>query len=129
MRPSGAAHRADREAFFNTEILDLIPHAPTDTILAGDFNRIISSVDCTGHCNRSRALERLIQGLGLVDVWEATADRQVFTHHTSTVAALLDRICHRRVAATKTRGRNHSICLYRPSCGDAASGHDNPDHT
>ena len=90
--PSGAAHRAEREAFFNTEILDMIPHTPTDTILAGDFNCVIPSVDCTGHCNRSRALERLIQGLGLVDIWEATADRQVFTHYTSTGAARLDMI-------------------------------------
>jgi exonuclease III len=58
--PSGAAHHADREAFFNTEMLDLIPHTPTDTIIAGDFKCVISNVDCTGHCDRSRALERLI---------------------------------------------------------------------
>ena len=77
--PSGAANRAEREVLFNTEILDLIPHTPTATIIAGDFNCVTSNLDCTGHYNGSRALERLIQGLGLVDVWEATANRQVYT--------------------------------------------------
>jgi len=76
--PSRAANRAER-VFFNTEILDLIPHTPTATIIAGDFNCVTSNLDCTGHYNRSTALERSIQGLGLVDVWEATANRQVYT--------------------------------------------------
>jgi len=90
--PSGTANRADREYFYNTEILDLIPHTPTDMIMAGDFNCVTSSIDSTGHCNRSRALERLIHGLDLEDAWDATPNRQIYTHYTSTGAARLDRI-------------------------------------
>jgi len=61
-------------------------------IMAGDFNCVISNLDCTGHRNSSRTLERLIQGLDLVDVWDATVYRQIYTHYTPTGAARLDRI-------------------------------------
>jgi exonuclease III len=90
--PPGTANRAEREAFFNTELIDLIPHTPTDLIMAGDFNCVLSNLDCTGHRNSSRTLERLIQGLGLVDVWGASVNRQTYTHYAHTGAARLDRI-------------------------------------
>jgi hypothetical protein len=47
-------------------------------ITAGDFNCVISNLDCTGHHKSSRTLERLIQGLGLVDVWDAIVNRQIY---------------------------------------------------
>lgn len=88
--PSGAANRAEREAFFNTELIDLIPHTPTEMIMVGDFKCVMSHLDCTGHRNSSRRLERLIQGLGQVDVWDATVNRQMYTHYKPTGAARLD---------------------------------------
>jgi len=37
-------------------------------------------------------LDKLIQGLKLVDVWNAPTNMQVYTHYTPTGAAPLDRI-------------------------------------
>ena len=90
--PSGTANRAEREAHFNTELTHLIPHTATGLIMAGDLNCVLSNLDCTGHRNSSRTLERLIRGLGLVDVWDASVNRQTYIHHTPTGAARLDRI-------------------------------------
>jgi len=45
---SGSGNRAEREDFFNSEIIGLLPHVPTDLILAGDFNCVLSNNDCTG---------------------------------------------------------------------------------
>ena len=66
--------------------------ARPDLIMAGDFNCVLSNLDCTDHRNSSTTLERLIQGLGLVYVSDASADRQICTHYTTTGAARLDRI-------------------------------------
>jgi len=90
--PPGAENRAEREMFYNTAIIDLMPHTPTEMIMAGDFNSVASTLDCTGHRNNSRALQRLLSGLGLVDVWEATDNRQLFTHYTPTGIARLHRL-------------------------------------
>ena len=61
-------------------------------ILAGDFNCVITNDDCTGQRNYSRALAKLIQGLGLIDVWEATQTRTAYTHYTATDVSRIDRI-------------------------------------
>ena len=45
-----------------------------------------------GHFNFSRALNTLVQGYGLVDVWEAAPNRGIYTHYTRQGAARLDRI-------------------------------------
>jgi len=90
--PSGTVNRAEREAFFSTELIELLPHTPTDLIMADEFNCVLSNLDCTGHLNSSRTLERLIQGFGLVDVWNASVNRQTYTHYTRTGVGRLDRI-------------------------------------
>lgn len=69
--PSVAENRAEREMFYNTDIIDLMSHTPTEIRMAGDFTCVTSTLDCTGHRNQSRALQRLLHGLGLLDVWEA----------------------------------------------------------
>jgi len=66
--PSGTSNRAEKEAFFSTEIMKLIPHFPTELIMAGDFDCVLSNSDCTRRRTSSRALERLIQGLRLFHV-------------------------------------------------------------
>ena len=40
----------------------------------------------------SRATARLVQGLDLIDVWEATPARTAYTHYTTTGASRIDRI-------------------------------------
>jgi len=40
-----------REMFYNMDIIDLMPHTPTEMIMTGDFNCVISTLDCTGFAN------------------------------------------------------------------------------
>ena len=39
---SGSANRAEREreTFYNSEVIELLPQVPTSLIMAGDFNRV-----------------------------------------------------------------------------------------
>ena len=89
--PSGSSNRTERETFFNSEIVQILPHTCTDMILAGDFNCILSQNDSTGNRPCSRALDRLVQGLHLTDAWDAQLHPQAFTHYTPTGAARIDR--------------------------------------
>jgi len=90
---SGAEKRQEREVFYNTEVVHLIPSSSTAMILSGDFYCAITNDDCTGQRNCSRALARLMQGLDLMDVREATPTRTAYTHYTATGASRIDRIC------------------------------------
>jgi len=47
--PSGTANRSEREVFYSTEIIGLLPHVPTELIMAGYFYCVLSNSDCTGH--------------------------------------------------------------------------------
>jgi hypothetical protein len=60
--------------------------------LAGDFNCVISNADSTGQGNYSKALERLIRGRNLKDVWDAKSANTIFTHYTTKGASRIDRI-------------------------------------
>jgi len=90
--PSGTSNLAEREDFFISEVTDLLPLAPTELIMAGDFNCVQSDSDCTEQRYSSRSLDKVTQGLRLVDVWDASLNAQAFTHYTLTGAARLDRI-------------------------------------
>jgi len=46
--PSGAGRRREREAFFNVDMISLLPSAPTKIVLAGDFNCVLLQTDSTG---------------------------------------------------------------------------------
>ena len=90
--PSGAERRTDREAFFNTELPLILPVTPKALLLAGDFNCIINKQDSTGNVPRSVALETLVHGMELHDVWESTNPRLGYTHYAPLSASRLDRI-------------------------------------
>jgi len=49
--PSGAEKRQERDGFYNTEVVHLIPSSSTAMVLAGDFNCVITKDDCTGQRN------------------------------------------------------------------------------
>jgi hypothetical protein len=68
--PSGAEQRVEREYFFNNELPLIMPVMPVKILMAGDFNCILNTGDSTGNEPRSNALDRLIRGMGLHDVWE-----------------------------------------------------------
>ena len=74
-------------------MIELLPQVPTCLKMAGDFNCVQKDSDCTGHRYSSRALERLLNGLQLTDVWDASLDNHAYTHYTQTGAARLDMIC------------------------------------
>ena len=63
--PSGAEKKSEREAFYNTELLMLIPASPVDLLLAGDFNCILHPADSTASVPTSPMLGRMVTGLGL----------------------------------------------------------------
>jgi hypothetical protein len=61
-------------------------------MVKGDFNCIMTNVDCTGNINYSKSLEKIIRRLNQVDVWGTVPPRAVYTHYTPHGAARLDRI-------------------------------------
>jgi len=76
--PSGAEKMKEREELFNIDVTHLIEPNNTEMTLAGDLNCVLSKEDCTGQRNYSRALTRIIQGLVLLDLWDATPTRNVY---------------------------------------------------
>jgi exonuclease III len=89
---SGVEKRRERETFYNRNITFLLPPTPKDMILAGDFNCVISTADCTRQINFSQALVILIQGLDLHDVWETSSSWPIYTYYTTAGASRIDRI-------------------------------------
>ena len=105
--PSGTAKRTEREEFFNTDILGLLPLSPIQLIIAGDFNCVLNNKDCTGQRTSSQALHRLINGLKLKDAWDPNINPYGFTHYTATGVTRIDRmylsedlICHKQGTET-----------------------------
>ena len=89
--PSGSARKKEREDFFNKDVAFLLRDIPTPIILGGDFNCVLEPSDCTGYFNRSGNLRNLVEGFGLIDAWQPTANRHTYTHYTYHGAARLDR--------------------------------------
>ena len=90
--PSGAEKRHERENFFTNELAYLLPTCPTEILLAGDFNCLISPADCTGSPNLSKALASTIAVLALRDAWEQSSQKHRYTHYTNSGATRIDRI-------------------------------------
>jgi exonuclease III len=100
--PSGAERKAEREHFYNTELTYILTLTHNAMILAGDFNCNIDKTDSTGAINYSRALNNIVQGLGLIDGWETTKTRGGYTHYTAKSASRIDRIYATTVMKRKT---------------------------
>jgi hypothetical protein len=79
--PSEAERKLEREQFFNNDLHLILPVTPEEILLAGDFNCIINKMDSTGNESCSKALERLIRGMALHDVWEVTEATHWYTHY------------------------------------------------
>jgi exonuclease III len=89
--PAGSARRKERETFFNTELPASLYTAPSQTIIGGDFNCVLSHVDSTGHFQPSRDLSEIVTLLALVDTWTQVPLRPTYTHHHPTGATNIDR--------------------------------------
>ena len=80
--PSGAEKRKGKEGFFNIDLPYLVQVIPTTVIVGGDFNCIFAKMDSTGHFNYSRALNELVRGFDLVDMWASAHERGIYKHYT-----------------------------------------------
>jgi exonuclease III len=90
--PSGAERRRERDAFFATDLPYLLRRIPQTLLLGGDFNSVLTHLDSTGQPTLCRALSELIRGFDLVDIWEMSTNRPVYTHYTGRGASRIDRI-------------------------------------
>lgn len=90
--PSQAGKRRKRKAFYNTDMIIILPSAPTEILLARDFNCVLSHADSTGQGNFSRTLKNLVHGFSLKDVCDSHSLRPNYTHYTSPGASRLDRV-------------------------------------
>ena len=52
-------------------------------IVGGDFNCVLSQADCTDNMNYSKALDKLVHGLKLTDVWTPTQPRAIYTLYST----------------------------------------------
>jgi exonuclease III len=89
---SGSEKKRERDDFYNNDVALLLVHPNPHMILAGDFNCVFSNSDCTDSPLISRALPNLAKRLELIDLWDATRGRQIFTHYTAQGATRIDRI-------------------------------------
>jgi len=90
--PSGTANRQEREDFYKVELVYLLRSLPSTMIVGGDFSCVLSQAECTGNFNYSKALDKLVRGLELTDVWAPAQSRAIYTHYTPHGAARLDRL-------------------------------------
>jgi exonuclease III len=90
--PSGAERRRERDEFFATELPYLLQTIPDRMIMGGDFNCVLSQVDCTGKANYSGTLQELVRGHNLINAWNTGPQRGVYTHYTKKGATRIDRI-------------------------------------
>jgi hypothetical protein len=90
--PSRAEWRVQQECFVNAEIPLILPVAPVALVMAGDFNCILDARDTRVNAPQSNALQRLIRGMGLRDVWDMMSQRLGYTHYALHSAMHLDRM-------------------------------------
>lgn len=118
--PSGAARRQERESF-NIELPCLLRALPSNMIIGGHFNCLLSKPDGMGHLNYSRALDNLVRDFGLIDVWATAPESGIFTHYTRKGATRLDRIyvtqnlSGRKVGGGDSGDRFHGSPRYSPA--------------
>jgi len=90
--PPGTAKLLERERFYNNEFPYLLKASPSNIIFGGDFNCVLNQTDSTGHFNYSEALDGLVRGFELHDMWRADPLRIVFTLYSPMGASRIDRI-------------------------------------
>ena len=73
-------------------------------IVGGVFNCILNQKDSTGHFNYSRALDGLVHGIELRDMWQSDPPEKGYTHYSLMGATRIDRICTTKDMSTKKVG-------------------------
>jgi hypothetical protein len=101
--PSGTAEQQERECFYNNELPYLLRASPSNMVV-GDFNCVFNQTDRTGQFNNSKALDGLVRGFDLHDMWRANPLRTVFAHYSPMGASRTDRIYTTRNTSEKKIG-------------------------
>jgi exonuclease III len=83
--PAGTERNRERETFYNNDISSLLHDYNEHTILTGDLNCVLQSIDCTGQPSMSRVLVHFVMGLNLQDAWQQRQGAEVYTHYTPMV--------------------------------------------
>jgi hypothetical protein len=113
--PLGAEKRQERKDFLKFDLTYLLQATPNTVILGGDFNYVLAKEDVTGHFNFSRALNTLVKGYNLVDMWTTAPDRGVYTHYTRQGGSEAGQnICDTKHQRKEMWDRNESDCVYGP---------------
>jgi len=73
-------------------------------IVGGDFNSVLNQTDSTGQFNYSKALDGLVRGFELQDMWRADPLRTVFTHYSPMGASKIHRIYTTKELSAKKVG-------------------------
>jgi hypothetical protein len=60
------------------ELMYLLRSIPPTMVIRGDFNCVLSQTDCTGNINYSKALDRMVRGFDLIDVWETIPPPELY---------------------------------------------------
>lgn len=109
---SGTNFKAERERFFDQTIAYYLRHNTPHTLLAGDFNCVIRQCDATGN-NHSPALQRTVQQLQLIDVWETLRRNTPGpTHITHNSSSRLDRIYSSASLRDQLRATDTHACCF-----------------
>jgi endonuclease/exonuclease/phosphatase family metal-dependent hydrolase len=73
-------------------------------IVGGDVNCLLNQTASTGHFNNSKALDGLVLGFKLQDMWCADPLRTVFTHFSPMEASRIDRMYTTKEMSDKKTG-------------------------
>jgi hypothetical protein len=89
---SGTSRRTEREEFYNLDLTYLVRNVPTNYVIGRDFNCVTYQIDCTRTPTYSKALDTLIRRFGLIDTWNTSDTRLLYTHYTQHGATAIDRL-------------------------------------
>jgi len=81
----GAESRRDPENFFSNRLPYLLRDIPPSLLVGGLFNSVLTNLDATAHPLYSGALQEFIRRFDLLDVWETSEERVIYTQYTSRV--------------------------------------------
>jgi hypothetical protein len=110
--PSGAEKKQKREGFFNIDLPHFLRAIPTAMIVGEDVNCVLARTDCTGHFNYSGALNDLLRGCDLIDVWATAPERGIYTHYTKQEAIRLDEIYETRNISRRKSGAETAVTTF-----------------
>jgi hypothetical protein len=91
--PSGSSNGVERGNFSNTELVYLLRHLPHNYIFGGDFNCVLSPLNCTGGFRPCKTIEVFVKNPHLIDFWANTFNRAIFTNYTTNSASRIGRLC------------------------------------